>query len=228
MISANISFIVTAAGDGSRFGKGQPKQFKKINKIPIYIYSLLSINKINIKSEIFLTINKKIKIEKIYKELKSFGLNKVKVIHGGSTRGNSVYKAFREIRNKKGYVVIHDSVRPNFDFRNLNRIIEKNKKFDGIIIASRIQDTVKRETKSIVKETLKRDELWLAETPQIFKYSILNKCYSKKPMIDSYTDESQLLEKKGYKIKLYENIEYNNKITTKRDFIIYKKLLSNV
>ena len=47
-------------------------------------------------------------------------------------------------------------------------------------------------------------------------------------MIDSYTDESQLLEKKGYKIKLYENIEYNNKITTKRDFIIYKKLLSNV
>ncbi|NSW88323.1 2-C-methyl-D-erythritol 4-phosphate cytidylyltransferase [bacterium] len=228
MISPSLSFIVTAAGEGSRFGVGQPKQFKKINKIPIYIYSLLSINKINIKSEVFLTINKKIKIEKIEKELKTYGLSKVNVIHGGATRANSVYKAFTEIKNKKGYVVIHDSVRPNFDFRNLNGIIEKNKKFDGIIIASKIHDTVKRETRSIVKETLTRDELWLAETPQIFKYSILNKCYSNNLINDSYTDESQLLEKKGYKIKLYENIEYNNKITTKKDLIIYKKLLSDV
>ena len=58
-----LSIIVTAAGKGTRFGSTRPKQFEKINKIPIYIYPLLSIKKIKNVSEIFLTINKSIKEE---------------------------------------------------------------------------------------------------------------------------------------------------------------------
>jgi len=70
--------------------------------------------------------------------------------------------------------------------------------------------------------------LWLAETPQIFKYSALKKCYSNSIDFSSYTDECQLMERNNFKVKIFENLEYNNKITTKKDFDIYKKLLRHV
>ena len=224
----NLSFIVTAAGESTRFINTEPKQFLKINKIPIYIFSLLSIKKIQKKSEVFLTINKKIKKEKIQKELNSYNLKNIRIVYGGSNRAESVQKAFKEIKIKKGLVVIHDSVRPNFDFTILNKVIEESKNFHGIIVAAKIQDTVKKIQKTFVAKTIKRDNLWLAETPQIFKYSVLKKCYANKKKLKPYTDESQLLEQNGYKIKFYENLEYNNKITTKKDMAVYKKLLIDV
>tara|TARA_B100000519_G_scaffold5403_1_gene4922 strand:+ start:556 stop:1242 length:687 start_codon:yes stop_codon:yes gene_type:complete len=223
-----LSIIVTAAGKGTRFGSTRPKQFEKINKIPIYIYPLLSIKKIKNVSEIFLTINKSIKEESIYKELQNFGLDNVKIVYGSNSRSKSVYRAFMEIKNKRNLVVIHDSVRPNFNFSFLSNITKEIKGSHGIILASKITDTIKENRKGTILQTIDRKSLWKAQTPQIFKYSALEKCYSNKIDFQSYTDESQLLEKNNFKIKIYENLEYNNKITTKKDLSIYKKLLKDV
>lgn len=228
MVKPNLSFIITAAGIGSRFEDKQTKQFKKINGIPIFIYSLLSIRELGAKYEIYLTINEEIKKNIIEDKLNKFGLKNINLVKGGQTRAESVYKAFLKIKNKNGYVVIHDSVRPNFKFKNINKIIKNIKNAHGIIVASKVNDTVKKEMDNSISKTINRKNLWLAETPQIFKYSSLKKCYLEKNRIKSYTDESQLLEKKGFKIKLYENLEYNSKITTLKDLTIYKKLLKNV
>ena len=100
---------------------------------------------------------------------------------------------------------------------------------DGIILASKIQDTVKKASgKNLINETVERDKLWCAETPQIFTYSSLKKCYESDLKFTEYTDEAQLLEKNGYKVKLYENNKFNLKITTKEDLNMYKLLLRNV
>ena len=144
-----LSIIVTAAGKGTRFGSTRPKQFEKINKIPIYIYPLLSIKKIKNVSEIFLTINKSIKEESIYKELQNFGLDNVKIVYGSNSRSKSVYRAFMEIKNKRNLVVIHDSVRPNFNFSFLSNITKEIKGSHGVILASKITLT---QLKKIEKE----------------------------------------------------------------------------
>ena len=228
MPQSKFSFIITAAGKGSRFDNNVPKQFNKINGIPIYIYSLLSINKLKDDSEIFLTINKSVKVEDIESELKKYKLHKVRIVLGSNTRAESVYRAFAAIEVKPSFVVIHDSVRPNFNFGLINNIILEIKNNSGIIVGSKIQDTIKTAKGNSLKGTINRDGMWLAETPQIFKYNALKKCYSNEIDFNSYTDECQLMEENKFKVKIYENLEYNNKITTKKDFDIYKKLLRYV
>jgi 2-C-methyl-D-erythritol 4-phosphate cytidylyltransferase len=223
-----LSVIVAAAGKGSRFGGIVPKQFKKINNIPVYIYSLLSIKKLKNVDEIFLLINKSIKKESLYIQLKKYGLGNVKIVYGSSSRAKSVHKAFKEIRKVRNLVVIHDSVRPNFNFNLINKIIKNIDSYDGIILGSRVADTVKKAKEKVVGKTLDRNNLWIAQTPQIFKYEVLYKCYSSKINFESFTDESQLLEMNHFKVKIYENFEYNNKITTEKDLSIYKRLLENV
>ena len=228
MLQPKLSFIVTAAGKGIRFGNSTAKQFKKINGIPIYIYSLLSIVKLKNVNEVLLTINKSIGIASLKNELKKYRLDKVKVVIGSDTRAESVYTAFNKIEGKPGFVVIHDSVRPNFNFALINKIIQQIKNNSGIIVGSKIQDTIKTISGNSLRGTVNRDKLWVAETPQIFKYSALKKCYLNSIDFTSYTDECQLMERNNFKVKIFENLEYNNKITTKKDFDVYKKLLRYV
>ena len=228
MASPNLSFIVAAAGKGSRYGDGLPKQFRRINNIPIYIYSLLSIKKVKGSKEVFLTLNKSMDEKIVKKQLDKYGLDKVRIIRGSETRGESVFNAFSKIEKKKGFIVIHDSVRPNFNFNVLNKLINQMKGFSGLIVASKIQDTIKSAQNISIDKTVDRDGLWLAETPQIFRYNILKKCYSGKISYKSCTDESQLLEKNNFRIKVYENLEYNNKITTRKDLEIYKNWIRDV
>jgi len=228
MASPNLSFIVAAAGKGSRYGDGLPKQFRRINNIPIYIYSLLSIKKVKGSKEVFLTLNKSMDEKIVKKQLDKYGLDKVRIIRGSETRGESVFNAFSKIEKKRGFIVIHDSVRPNFNFNVLNKLINQMKGFSGLIVASKIQDTIKSAQNISIDKTVDRDGLWLAETPQIFRYNILKKCYSGKISYKSCTDESQLLEKNNFRVKVYENLEYNNKITTRKDLEIYKKLIRDV
>ena len=108
-------------------------------------------------------------------------------------------------------------------------MIKSINNYSGIILASRIRDTVKKiKNNNLIKNTISRDNLWVSETPQIFKYGILKKCYEKDLKFSKYTDESELLENNGFEVRIFENNAYNNKITTKKDLEIYKLLLKNV
>ena len=79
-----------------------------------------------------------------------------------------------------------------------------------------------------ISDTINRDGLWVSETPQIFKYAALKKCYESDKRFSQYTDESELLEKNGFKVRVFENDGYNNKITTKKDLRMYELLLKDV
>jgi len=229
MSSPFLSFIVTSAGKGLRFGKSKkPKQYCLINGVPIFIYSLISISKLNSKKEIFLTISKSQSSDSIKKILKKYALDEVKIIVGGKTRAESVLNAFNEIEASNGLVVIHDSVRPNFNFSNIKNITKGLGQFSGAVVASKIYDTVKNVKNNSISKTLDRSELWVSETPQIFKYKALASSYKKDSRKFKYTDEAELLEKNKFKIKIYQNKEFNMKITRKDDLKIYKQLLCNV
>jgi len=231
MSQKNLSFIITSGGKGLRFGKTRKgKQFELVNGVPIFIYPLKAISEINNQTEIILTIDKSIRAAYIEKLLKKYSLDKnVMVCYGGPTRARSVFNGFKKIKRQNGYVVIHDSVRPCFDLKKMNQMIKSINNYSGIILASKIQDTVKKiKNNNLVKNTIGRDNLWISETPQIFRYSILKKCYEMDLKFFRYTDESELLEHNGFRVRIFENNQYNNKITTKKDLEIYKLLFKNV
>ena len=80
-------------------------------------------------------------------------------------------------------------------------MIKSINNYSGIILASKIQDTVKKiKNNNLVKNTIGRDNLWISETPQIFRYSILKKCYEMDLKFFRYTDESELLENNGFRV----------------------------
>ena len=97
--------------------------------------------------------------------------------------------------------------------------------YDGIIPVEKINSTIKNINNEKVIKTLSRENLYLSQTPQVFKTSSLLNGYNKVKKINKFTDESEMLERNGFKIKSFLNTGDNLKITTKDDLEIFKKLL---
>ena len=207
MSKISSTFILASGGSGQRFKNSKvPKQYLKVNKIPILIYSLKEINKLKFVDQIIIIKNKNIEKKFLHGLLTNYKISKLtSIVNGGKTRFESVKNAFKEIEIKNSYTIIHDAVRPNFNFKNLKKMIEKIGKYDI--------------------KTLSRINLYLSQTPQVFKTSSLVKGYNNIKKINKFTDESEMLEKNGFKIKSFLNTGDNLKITTKDDLEIFKKLL---
>ena len=92
--------------------------------------------------------------------------------------------------------------------------------FDGVVVGTPIKDTVKISGNGMVKETLEREKIWLAQTPQCFHKNKLIQAFDNAETENlTGTDESALMEAMGFSIKLVDGDTSNFKITTKNDWI---------
>lgn len=221
------TFILASGGSGQRFKNSRvPKQYLKINNIPILMYSLTQVNKLNFIDQIIIIKNKNIEKKFLCNLLSKYKINKYTlIVDGGKSRFESVKNAIKEINIKNNYIIIHDAVRPNFNFKNLKKMMQQVGTYDGIIPVEKINSTIKNINNEKVIKTLSRENLYLSQTPQVFKTSSLLKGYNKVKKINKFTDESEMLERNGFKIKSFLNTGDNLKITTKDDLEIFKKLL---
>ena len=122
-------------------------------------------------------------------------------------------------------VLIHDAVRPNITLQFLNGIIESAFKYGNVVPGIRMSETVKKDKNGFVKETIERSNLWMVQTPQVFKYGELSASYKIMKGRTDFTDESSMVENAGYKVKLAEGFTGNIKITTPEDITLLKKLM---
>ncbi|NSW73704.1 2-C-methyl-D-erythritol 4-phosphate cytidylyltransferase [bacterium] len=221
------AFILASGGIGQRFENSRvPKQYFKVNKIPILMYSLSQVNKLNFIDQIIIIKNKNIEKKFLYDLLTKYKINKhTTIVDGGKSRFESVKNAINEINIKNNYIIIHDAVRPNFNFKNLKKMMKQIDAYDGIIPVEKIDSTIKNINNEKVVKTLSRENLYLSQTPQVFKTQSLLKGYNKVKKINKFTDESEMLERNGFRIKSFLNKGDNLKITTKDDLEIFKKLL---
>lgn len=227
----HVRAILTAAGSGKRFKiksgkKSLPKQFIRIHGKPVILYSLLALQKCREIDEILVTCNNEY-IEMIDKIVSANKITKlVMYVEGGKTRFESVKNAFKQITaGDNDTILIHDAARPNVTSDFISSLIKASKKADGIVTGHRITDTVKKKSKSFIKETLDRNELWTVQTPQVFKYRVLAGSYKRAGKKKDFTDESSMAEAAGYKIKLFEGPKENIKITVPEDIKLMKYLL---
>ena len=131
----------------------------------------------------------------------------------GKERFFSVYNALKEV--KEEYVMIHDGARPYITSLDLANLKETLKSEDAAMLGIKAKDTIKEVKDGYVLKTLDRDHIYLAQTPQCFKSSLIKEAYLKGYEDQGYfTDDASVLE--SYfktKIKMVNSTTANNKIT---------------
>ena len=142
--------------------------------------------------------------------------DKVIKVEGGDERKDSVYNGLKEVISD--YVLIHDGARPFIRKENIEDIKNSLKDNDAVCLGSIALDTIKLIDGDDIVETIDRNKVFIAQTPQAFKTSLIKDCYERcKDLL--FTDDSSLVESLGYKVKVVLNNYDNHKLTREDDFL---------
>jgi len=208
--------IILAGGQGSRMGR--PKQMLLIKGKTVVQRSIEAFKSVARVAKI-IVVSKQENIDVLSKKYKdiTFAL-------AGDTRVASLKNGLNALgKNKYKLIAVHDGARPlvlKEDIENCLKSAAKNK---AAVLGVMSKDTVKQIKDGFVYKTLKRSELFCAQTPQCYQTEVLKKAILKYGHLDA-TDESQLVEKTGIKVKAVLGSYTNIKITTPEDLIIAEVL----
>ena len=206
----NSCFIILAGGESKRFNSYIPKPYTNYKGKPLLLHSIDKAKVFNKFNKIVLVVNNK---HKNY--IKKLNIKNIKIITGGKTRAESAYNALKSIKgNNFKNVIIHDAARPNFSLKLLKKLMDGLKSNDCVIPAIQTSDSVKQKILNIVTN-LKRENIYLIQTPQAFNYKKLYSLQSNKNK--EVTDDSNLFIGAGKKIKIIKGETTNNKITINSD-----------
>ena len=208
---------------GKRMGASMNKQYLLLAGKPILAHTIELFQKADFIDEIYPILPAE-EIEYCRTHVvEKYGLDKVvKIIAGGAERQNSVLNGLRAIDPADDDIIlIHDGVRPFVPLHAVQRSIELAIDFDGALAAVPVKDTVKVVKDAMVVATPSRETLWLAQTPQTFRYSVIRSAHE---LADSEgflgTDDASLLERMGKKVHVVIGDYRNIKITTPEDLIL--------
>lgn len=214
----NVAIIV-AAGSGKRFGTETPKQFLEIVDKPILFHTLDKFEKCPLINEIVLVIGGD--HLSLYREAAlRFRPRKVaKIVFGGKTRSESVFKGLSVIQSDAVQIVaVHDAARPFVEIEEISATIEKAAQTGAACLVAPVTDTIKEVVDGRIERTIDRRRLRRALTPQAFHIEILREAFRGADLGESSTDECYLLEQLGYRIATVEGSPRNIKITTPEDW----------
>jgi 2-C-methyl-D-erythritol 4-phosphate cytidylyltransferase len=216
----SVVAVIPAAGLGTRMGGKTPKQYLSLGGLPLLVYSLQVFEHLEIIREVILSVPAS-DLEYCWREIvKPFGLQKVtQVVAGGTRRQDSVRNGLEAISNTPDGVLVHDGVRPFIDQKVVRNVIHCAGQTGAAVVAMPIHDTVKRvDPGGIIQETLKREELWQIQTPQVFRYDWLVEAHQQSQLHQwDVTDDASLIERMGYPVSVVEGSCFNIKVTTSED-----------
>jgi 2-C-methyl-D-erythritol 4-phosphate cytidylyltransferase len=220
----SVGAIIAAGGKGYRMGEVD-KIFAPIAGKPLLFWvlevfeSCPSIQKIVVVlSEQNLELGQRLISEQGYSKVKNICL-------GGRFRQHSVAEGLKHLWGCH-WVVIHDGARPCLTSDLVDRGIEEAREHGAACAAVKAVDTIKiAGADGIVRETLDRGSLYLAQTPQVFRFDIITQAYHQ--VRKEATDDATLVEALGCKVKVYLGSYENIKVTTKDDLALAETILKN-
>ncbi len=226
-LETKVAAIVPSAGTGTRMRSNIEKPFIKLCGRELILYSLIALENSKRISEIVI-IASKISIPKIERLVRREGLKKIKGVFCGSThRAGSVKKGLLNISADADLVLVHDCARPFLTNDMIRASLDAAKRYGASLCAVRAKPTIKEvDAKGFVKNTLNRQLLWEAQTPQSFKKEMLENAYKRlSRSYNRFTDDTALLEAIGKKVRIVGG-DYNNiKITTPEDVIVAEAII---
>lgn len=218
--------IVPAAGSGKRLKSKEKKPFVSLAGKPLVTYALKALEASALIDDIVIAVDAD-SITRLENIIHRYKLRKIRrIVKGAKTRSGSVRNCFNAIDSSCDIVLIHDAARPFLDARAIRDSVLSAKKFGACVTAIPAVDTIKVADRDLfIKKTLDRKTLWLAQTPQAFKYGLLRSALRKAGDSSNITDDACLLERIGKKVKILKGSAGNFKITTKEDLKISEVLL---
>ena len=224
-----VSAIIVAAGKGLRMNKDVPKQYLSLGDRPILGHTLLVFDTCDRIDEVFVVIPAEDFDFCGKNVIAPLGLQKrIRLVSGGDRRQDSVYNGLKALDQKTDLVVIHDGVRPFVKSDELEACIDGAVKFGACILGIPASDTLKRvDGTGLIGETLARDNIWLAQTPQVFQYDLILKAHeaARRDGV-SGTDDAFLVERLGIEVRIITGNKNNIKITTREDLAVARAILT--
>ena len=220
--------IIVAAGKGVRMDNTMRKQYIALGRIPILSRTLGVFDRCDLIDQIIMAVPED-DIDYCRNEIIPAAdmNNEAILVVGGERRQDSVYNGLKAIKANDGIVLIHDGVRPFVNAEHLVACIKGAQKHGACILGIPAFDTVKQvNAENEIIETRKRDNLWLAQTPQAFQFKLIKKAHEiAKQEGFTGTDDASLLERLGEVVKIIPGSRSNIKITNQEDLKLAQALL---
>lgn len=224
-----ISVLIPAAGSGSRFKQKKSKLEALLGGRPVIWHSLAQFREIKGVQEIVIATQPTFR-KFLDAQVRSLKLPfSVKIVKGGKTRAESVHRALQGASKKSDYVLIHDGARPLVKPEWIRKLIREINGADGAVLGRSVFSTIKRfsPVNREILETVDRQTLFEAETPQFFKKSALEQAYKTLNSCAFHaTDDASLIELTGGDVRAVCHEGSNLKITTTSDLELAEKMLS--
>ena len=223
-----IKVIIPASGVGARMGASVPKQFLELGGQPILKRTIAAFQNMDIVNEIIVTVP-----GEYIQTIADYGFSKVlHVLDGGlcQTRAASVKLALGALSTNTDIVLIHDAVRPFVTQELVQAVIDAVKIHGAAVACAPVTDTIKKAESSQITETVDRNQLWSAQTPQGFTYNLIMHAYhqaEKDGVLHQVTDDSMLVERLGLPVSVVPSSRANIKITTAEDLIFAEAFITH-
>ncbi len=226
---SNIA-VIAAAGNGERLNCHNSKMLANILGKPLLAYTLDQFEQSDKIDEIILVVRSQdiynIK-EEVLKRYKYHKLNSIVI--GGTTRQESVYRGLKAIKRNACTVCIHDGARPLVQRWMIDKTMNIDTKYDGVILAIPVIETIKKvlpQNEIVVEKTVNRNKFWVAQTPQSFQLACILELHQR-AQEDALvvTDDASIVEHYGGKIKIVSGSRENIKVTTLIDLILAEAII---
>jgi 2-C-methyl-D-erythritol 4-phosphate cytidylyltransferase len=211
--------IIPAAGTGSRFGSGLPKQFQPLDGKPVVQHVI----------ERFLVDDLVTRVVVPVAEALLAGVSnseRVRFVAGGETRQQSVIRGLAEARDAE-WIAVHDAARPLFSTAIFHAVVEAAREYGAALPVVPVSDTIhEMNADGSVARTLDRSMLAAAQTPQCFRRDVLERVLERaaEEHVEG-TDEAGLAVRFGYTVKAVPGDPRNLKITVPEDLAIAESYL---
>jgi 2-C-methyl-D-erythritol 4-phosphate cytidylyltransferase len=219
---SRLSAVVVAAGTSERMA-GVNKLFAALGGKPLLAWSVDTCHHCVSISQIILVLNgRDLRRGRMLKEKR--GWARVTLCSGGARRQDSVKAGLKHLRNCD-LVMIHDGARPFLTEEMILRGFQMARETGAAVAAVPVSDTIKLVADKRAAETLPRDSLWAAQTPQMFSVDLITRAYEDLPV--DVTDDGAAVERLGVDVPLFSGDHRNIKVTTPQDLSLARIIARN-
>jgi len=223
---AKFAVIMPAAGASSRFNdKNYKKPFAPLADRAVWLHSAEKFLHRKDVVQLIVVISPEDREYFEFKFSANVAILGIDVVDGGKERSDSVENALARLKPEADFIAVHDAARPCIADEWITRVFEAAEQGGAAILALPVSGTLKRvKDGSKIEETVPREALWEAQTPQAFRRALLLEAYGRRVGFQA-TDDAQLVERLGKPVTVVRGSPINLKISTKEDLRLAEQAL---
>jgi len=223
---AKFAVILAAAGKSRRFkDKHYKKPFVNLAGRAVWLHSAEKFLNRDDCVQLVMTVGAEDREEFDMKFSANAAILGIDVVEGGAERADSIENALARVKPDVDFIAVHDAARPCLVDEWITKIFAAAEKTGAAIPAVPVTGTLKSVgSAQQIDETVSRENLWQAQTPQVFRRSLLLEAYAKREGFAA-TDDAQLVERLGEKVTIVQGSPLNMKITTRDDLRLAEQTL---